>query len=149
MTTLLILLAISAAFLAFGLWMSINAKSGGQSTAGNLLILLGTVAALILLALAIPAHAHDHTRPDLNPWLKTLRNKNTVPCCDGSDATRLSDVDWSTKEGHYIVRLDGKWVDVPPEAVIEEPNRAGQTLVWPYFKDGMMVPRCFLPGSMI
>ena len=114
------------------------------------LLLIGGCLVILIGALFFNtrAHAHDHMRPDLNPWLKTLRNKHAVPCCDGSDATRLSDVDWDTKDGHYRVRLDGRWVDVPDEAVIEEPNQAGMTLVWPYFKDGMMVSRCFLPGSM-
>jgi hypothetical protein len=33
--------------------------------------------------------------------------------------------------GHYRVRLDGEWVDVPDEAVITEPNRVGRTIAWP------------------
>jgi len=146
---MMLLAFLFALIAAFGFWMVYNAKVGPQATMGATLVFVFTILALGFFFAGVKgAHAHDHARPDLNPWLKTLRNKHTVPCCDGSDATRLSDVDWDTKDGHYRVRLDGKWVDVPPEAVIEEPNRAGQTLVWPYFKDGMMVPRCFMPGSM-
>jgi|SRR6185312_8734947 len=139
---------IGAVFIGLGLLMNHYCKTGPQSTAASLLVAFGAVVLLIMALASIPVRAHDHNNPGLNPWLKTLKNKHQVPCCDGSDATRLSDVDWDTKDGHYRVRLDGKWVDVPDEAVIEEPNRAGQTLVWPWFKDGEMRPRCFLPGSM-
>lgn len=110
------------------------------------------VVALIVLAMFFyhrSAAAHDHDRPALNGWFKTLRNKNTVPCCDGSDAMRLDDVDWDAKDGHYRVRLEGEWVDVPDNAVIEQPNQAGPTMVWPYRQDGKLNQvRCFMPGSM-
>ena len=52
------------------------------------------------------------------------------------------------KEGHYRVRLDNKWVDVPDEAVITEPNRAGRTMVWPMRFDEQISIGCFMPGSM-
>jgi hypothetical protein len=41
-------------------------------------------------------------------------------------------------KGHYRVRLDNKWVDVPDEAVITEPNRAG----WPI--DEQISIMCFM-----
>ena len=41
------------------------------------------------------------------------------------------------------------WVEVPDEAVITEPNKAGRTMVWPvYGPEGVSI-RCFMPGSMI
>jgi len=47
------------------------------------------------------------------------------------------------------VRIDGEWVDVPNDAVVDGPNRAGRTMVWPYYLNGALVGvRCFLPGSM-
>jgi hypothetical protein len=95
-----------------------------------------------------PAAAHDHDRPELQGWFKALQSKGKAACCDGGDATRVSDADWDSKDGHYRVRLEGQWVDVPDNAVIEEPNRDGRTLVWPYHVNGMPVVRCFLPGSM-
>ena len=52
------------------------------------------------------------------------------------------------KEGHYRVRLDGQWLDVPDEAVITEPNRAGRTMVWPIRDYLGITIRCFIPGSM-
>jgi len=42
------------------------------------------------------------------------------PCCSDADGTALSDVDWETKDGHYRVRIEGQWWDVPDEAVITE-----------------------------
>jgi hypothetical protein len=115
----------------------------------------------ILLMTTTPAAAHDHDRPALDSWFKALQSKGKAACCDGGDATRVSDADWDTvcrfveispgqgtSACHYRVRLEGQWVDVPDNAVIEEPNRDGRTLVWPYYVNGMPVVRCFLPGSM-
>ena len=75
------------------------------------------------------ARAHDHQHPELNSWYESLYS-GKGPCCDGSDAKRVDDADWETKDGHYRVRLDGEWVDVPNEAVVDGPNRAGRTMVW-------------------
>ena len=47
------------------------------------------------------------------------------------------------------MRLDGEWVEVPDEAVITEPNRAGRTMVWPVKTAFGVSIRCFMPGSMI
>ncbi|VIO68405.1 hypothetical protein [Bradyrhizobium ivorense] len=94
-----------------------------------------------------PARAHDHQRPELNAWYESLHS-GKGPCCDGSDAKHIDDADWDTKDGHYRVRLEGEWVDVPDDAVVAGPNRAGRTMVWPYYLDGHPKPRCFMPGSM-
>ncbi len=96
------------------------------------------------------ARAHDHSRPGLNDWYKSLRNKASSPCCDGPsvDAVHLADVDWESKDGRYRVRIDGEWVDVPDEALLDGPNRDGRTLVWPTWSNGKRAVRCFMPGSM-
>jgi hypothetical protein len=52
------------------------------------------------------------------------------------------------------VRIEGRWWDVPDEAVINEPNRAGRTMVWPVYYRAVSTLvrveiRCFIPGSMI
>lgn len=97
---------------------------------------------------ASPALAHDHARPELNGWFESLRSAKGGPCCDGSDAKRIDDVDWETRDGHYRVRLDGQWVDVPDGAVVEGPNREGPAMVWPYYLNGKLDGiRCFMPGS--
>src|SRR5215467_10527307 len=58
--------------------------------------------------------------PELHQWFEGLRS-GKGPCCSDADGTAVSDVDWDTHDGHYRVRIDGQWVDVPDEAVITEP----------------------------
>ncbi len=105
--------------------------------------------AILFVALAWSyAYPHDRAHPELDSWFMRLQSKNKVSCCEGSDATRVEDADWDSKDGHYRVRLEGEWVDVPDEAVIEEPNKAGVVLVWPWRVNGKLDHvRCFLPAS--
>ena len=110
-------------------------------------------AALIVFTAMLPifaighARAHDYQRPELNSWYESLHS-GKGPCCDGSDAKRIDDADWEINDGHYRVRIDGEWVDVPNDAVVDGPNRAGHTMVWPYYLNGQPKARCFMPGSM-
>ena len=105
---------------------------------------LGLFITLWALAIFEPAIAHDHSRQELDSWFTSLQSKGKSPCCDGSEAMRLDDVDWDSKDGHYRVRLQGEWVDVPDSAVVGGPNRAGPTMVWPYYVNGAMRQvRCF------
>jgi hypothetical protein len=88
----------------------------------------------------------------LHSWFESLRS-GKGPCCSDADGTALSDVDWEAKDGHYRVRIEGQWWDVPEDAVIKEPNRAGRTMVWPIYYRAIGAPlkleiRCFMPGSM-
>ncbi len=53
----------------------------------------------------------------------------------------------SPGNGHYRVRIDGEWHEVPDDAVITEPNRVGRTMVWPMRGyQGLSIR--FMPGSM-
>jgi hypothetical protein len=114
---------------------------------------LTLIAANLLLApWPDPGHARDNgqyasTNPELRAWFDGLRS-GKGPCCSDADGSAVSDVDWESSSGHYRVRLDGEWVDVPDDAVITVPNRIGRTMVWPMYRDGKMTPRCFMPGSM-
>ena len=88
----------------------------------------------------------------LKSWFESLHSRKG-PCCSDADGTALSDVDWEAKDGHYRVRIENQWWDVPDAAVIKEPNRAGRTMVWPvYFRELDNVlrveVRCFIAGSM-
>ena len=85
--------------------------------------------------------------PELHRWFESLRS-GKGPCCSDADGSAVSDVDWETAGGHYRVRIDGEWIDVPDEAVITEPNRIGRTMVWPIRGYLGMSIRCFMPGSM-
>jgi hypothetical protein len=102
---------------------------------------------LIFLLLCSPALAHDPSRPDLNHWFDHLTSGRGL-CCSFTDGFAVSDVDWESKDGHYRVRLENNWIDVPDNAVITEPNRVGRTMVWRLRVDGKIFIRCFMPGSM-
>lgn len=111
------------------------------------------------------AVAHDANRPELDQWFMGLHSGHG-PCCDGHDALHLRDVDWETQNkehSHFRVKIpktsegfaaaaEGKevetiWVDVDDYAVIDEPNRDGATLVWPYYTISGVFVRCFMPGA--
>jgi len=113
---------------------------------------LGAAVALIASAavFAGSATAHDDGRyanSPLKPWFDSLRSGKGL-CCSDADGSVVSDVDWESKDGHYRVRLEGQWIDVPDDAVITVPNRAGRTMVWPVKDSAGISIRCFLPGSM-
>jgi hypothetical protein len=129
-------------------------KARARHRAFSVLDILLTVGASVLLSAAwsCPGHARDDGRyagsnPELKTWFDSLKS-GKGPCCSDADGTALSDVDWESRGGHYRVRFDGVWVDVPDDAVITVPNRVGRTMVWPMYHDGKMTPRCFMPGSM-
>ena len=92
-------------------------------------------------------YAHDPSHPELKAWFESLKS-GKGPCCSDADGTAVSDVDWQSANGHYRVRLDGEWIDVPDEAVITESNRVGRTMVWPLRGYMGTTIRCFMPGSM-
>jgi hypothetical protein len=111
------------------------------------IILLGFVIAIAVLTIST-CPAHDLEHPELNGWLESLHS-GKGPCCDGSDAKRLDNTEWDTKDGHYRVFIDGEWVEVPDEAVIGAPNRANRAMVWPQYQDGHPKVRCFIAGAEI
>ena len=84
----------------------------------------------------------------LKPWFDHLASGRGL-CCSMADGETVSDPDWESKDGHYRVRLEGAWIDVPDDAVITVPNLFGRTMVWPVRYEGNGVAiRCFMPGSM-
>src|SRR5713226_6374002 len=90
--------------------------------------------AMLSVAAAHLAQARDpdgrYANSPLKQWFDSLKS-GKGPCCSDADGTAVSDVDWETKAGHYRVRLEGEWHEVPVDAVITEPNRVGRTMVWP------------------
>lgn len=112
------------------------------------------IAGGVLLMLPLAADRGEARDPDgrytnspLKQWFDSLKS-GKGPCCSDADGSAVSDVDWETKSGHYRVRIDGEWHDVPEDAVITEPNRAGRTMVWPIRGYLGLSIRCFMPGSM-
>ena len=90
----------------------------------------------------------QYANSPLKSWFDHLAS-GRGPCCSVADGETVSDPDWETKDGHYRVRLQGAWVDVPEDAVITEPNLSGRTMVWPIrYEGGGIMIRCFMPGSM-
>ena len=113
-----------------------------------------------------PARGHDHNRSDLNKWFMSLHSKHGALCCDGSEAMHLSNVDWTAPDSsshHYRVKIpvndnayerarhseevETMWVNVPDDAVIDDPNEEGTALVWPTYGYLGATLRCFMPGA--
>jgi hypothetical protein len=114
-------------------------------------------------------HISDQRRAELNEWFNTVKS-GRGPCCSNGDGDVVSDSDWVSQDkpgSHYRVKLpydgnslisnrfmtDGKnydwrWVDVPDDAVVTQPNLYGRTMVWPVMGEGSKMIRCFMPGSM-
>lgn len=111
-------------------------------------MMIRLIAITAALVVATAAYAHRHDAPELKDWLTGLHDGNGISCCDATEALRIDDPDWDNDNGHYRVRLEGRWIDVPDKAVINEPNRYGPALVWPYYINGQLgAIRCFLPGA--
>lgn len=108
------------------------------------------VTLLVVATMSLSAsYAHDHNRPELNGWFRSLQSQGLNICCDGSDAKSIEDPDWENDAGHYRVRLEGKWFDVPDTAVVTVPNKYGRALVWPIYQNGRpILIRCFMPGPL-
>ena len=107
--------------------------------------------------IACLAYAHDDGRyagadPAIKAWFNQLASRKGA-CCSYADGESVADPDWIGKrskdgEWHYQVKLDGQWIEVPDDAVITEPNRIGNTIVWPIRLQSGIVIRCFMPGAM-
>ena len=106
----------------------------------------GIFLGIFFASFVAPALAHDPSHPELNGWFDKLASGRGL-CCSLTDGETVADPDWDSKDGHYRVRLDGAWIDVPDDA-LTEPNRAGRTMVWPMLFNGEISVRCFMPGSM-
>ena len=114
--------------------------------------------AAVMAVMGLPVFGRDldgrYATSPLHDWFEHLASGRGL-CCSFADGYVVQDADWETKDGHYRVRVpkfasseDGIWVDVPDEAVITEPNRAGRTMVWPFYSNQGVSIRCFMPGNM-
>jgi hypothetical protein len=113
--------------------------------------------AVLLICLPTLASARNDGRFPVNDkmhdWFMMLKS-NKGPCCADADGSVVMDADWEVTNGHYRVRLDGKWIDVPDDAVVKTPNLYGPTMVWPIRWNGyggttVLAIRCFMPGVMM
>jgi hypothetical protein len=130
-----------------------NQLNGSCRRAPRRRVLIGIGCAMLMSALASSvAAARDrgqfaNANPELKAWFDSLKS-GKGPCCSDADGTAVSDADWKSGGGHYLVRIEGEWVEVPDDAVITEPNRVGRTMVWPIRGYLGLTIRCFMPGSM-
>ena len=114
-----------------------------------------------LLLFSVPAFARDagqweHENPTLHNWFDGLKSGKGL-CCSFADGVTVRDPDWGTEamagaDGKqtivYWVVIDGQKYDVPPEAVVTEPNKFGAAVVWPYQDyTGKTKIRCFIAGA--
>lgn len=77
-------------------------------------------------------------------WIRGLKNKSGMLCCDVADGRRLEDIDWRGEgDGTYSVRIDGTWIKLSADQILTEPNRMGVAMVWIF--QGKIT--CFIPGS--
>jgi hypothetical protein len=102
----------------------------------------------LMVLIGVITLAHFADRPDLNNWAAKLQSPGGGMCCSFADAEALTDVQWDTKDGHYRVFLDERWIDVRDSAVVSAANRYGPAVVWPIrYNDKVIDIRCFMPGA--
>jgi len=101
----------------------------------------------ILLFVLLIADDGRFANAPLKTWFDKLTSDKGL-CCSFADGRSVADVDWGTHEDHYWVIIDGNRYIVPDTAIVNEPNKFGPAVVWPY-KDfeGHTQIRCFLRGT--
>ena len=111
-------------------------------------VALGVIVALMIGALP-GARANDDGRyanSPLKAWFDHLASGKGL-CCSFADGVSIEDVG-DTQGNSYRVRIKGEWMVVPDAAVVNEPNKFGSAVVWPYTDgSGQTQIRCFIPGG--
>jgi hypothetical protein len=100
-------------------------------------------------ALAAPPPDIDLDGP-VHAWFERQRSVIGSWCCSVADGHILDPPDWRTSGGHYEVRIDQVWYDVPANSLRDPsggPNPTGQAVVWWSRVGGEMVIHCFAPGN--
>lgn len=94
-----------------------------------------SLAPLLLGLLATPVLAKAPPGTDLNSpehawWECNVQPASGLLCCREADGHVLRDRDWHVQpkadgSKRYQIRVQGRWYDVPPRAVINEDARCG------------------------
>jgi hypothetical protein len=106
--------------------------------------------AVATFAVCTPAVAHDNGQfdnvsPTVRAWFRDVRSPSGVPCCDIADGHRT---DFQMRKNQYWVPINGTWMPVPPEAVVNNAgNPVGDAVVWYSIYGGRVMIRCFVPGN--
>ncbi len=104
--------------------------------------------------------------PETRDWVQALHNKLGGSCCDTADGflvevdgwdmagiiddtSAMTELDARYARSGYRVRLvDGKWHDVPNNALIDpKTNKLGYAVVWLRPPTSLWIIQCFLPGA--
>ena len=113
-------------------------------------LLTRAVLATILLCLAASAIAGDdgrYAQSQHREWFNSLTNSLGYSCCSNADGLRLDDPDWEVDGTTYRVKIDGRWLRVPADAIVKASNRVGYAIVWLVYDGETIHIRCFLPGT--
>jgi hypothetical protein len=110
--------------------------------------------ALVVASMGIPGTLNAVDRgqfndvpPDIRAWFKSVTGPNGIPCCDVSDGHRTG---YDLHDGSYWVPVEGKWVPVPPPAVIRNSgNPIGDAIVWYVQRGDIVLIRCFVPANEV
>lgn len=111
--------------------------------------LIGIICFAAIMIMLGCAQAHDPQRIDLNEWFESLKSEDGTLCCSSKEPIVIDN--WETRDGHYRVFLKEEWRDVPDQAVVKTPNRAGKPMLWLGYPKKINEPpviRCFIPGTM-
>jgi len=105
------------------------------------------VAVVLLLLIGIRADARPPENADatLAPWFQGLRQPGTgISCCSIADCRQT---DYRTAGDHYEALVQGRWISVPPEKVLDRTdNPTGRAVVCWTPATGIM---CFVRGPEI
>src|SRR5215475_1358473 len=99
-------------------------------------------ALLILLLLTTEAMEPNDGRyanSPLTQWFDSLKSGKGF-CFYDADVT---ETEYDIRDSRYWVPVNGVWTEVPEDAVISDPNKAGRPMVW---LDPLQNIRCFIPG---
>lgn len=89
--------------------------------------------------------------PELHGWFDRQYSVKGTYCCDVSDGHILDEEDWRSVGTGYEVRINGKWLAIPPDAIRDSKrggaNPTGHAIVW-YRIDvtGTVTIFCFAEG---
>ncbi len=107
--------------------------------------------AVLAVVVGTPAVARDNGQfsnvPDtVRAWFKNAKSQRGIPCCDIADGHRT---DYDMRDNQYWVPINGKWLPVPPEAVIRDSgNPTGDAVVWYSAYGEYVMIRCFFPAAV-
>jgi hypothetical protein len=65
----------------------------------------------------------------MDNWFNSLSSKKAGSCCSNFDG-RPPEAIVRTSDNHYRVMLEGQWIEVPDDAVLDVPNKYGKAVVW-------------------